>query len=726
MKRHYRKSIVLLLTCLLLTFAATLTGMADNTRHLRVGYYPLPNFHSENDAGEVVGYERDYLDYMTEIHDWSYEYIKADSWEQAVQMLENHEIDVLAPAQIIEDRADRFAFTAMPLGYTSGAVFVDSSHPGYYEDFDTLASMTYGVERGVSYKSLYETYAMKHGFTPHIRIYENHTDLVEALSRGEVDAALANIMRIDPKHKILAKFGATSYYFMLRPDDSDLLERLNATIFHLDRVDPEFRQNLLNQYFPFHSRQPLTMEEQLFVEQLPTLKVGCAPYLDPLVYKEKNTGELAGITPALLDVVAEHTGLRFEYVELPEGPITYEELRAVDVDLISCVEYNHTNAGIHGIRLTDPYMSARKVMVGISGQRYDLSKPQRIGVVSGSATVEKVIHLKYPASEVIPFDTLYLALDGIFKGQVDLVLQNEYCIDRVLEQSRYQNLSVIATAGIGDAHSLSPLILKESSDKPDPVLSNPLLISVLNKGIMSITNETRSLIIMNQTITRHYRLTVWDFLYQYRYFLLVLGTVTLICLILVWRVYQIRKRMIAVLIENARILEEQKEVLRLQSQLDPLTGLYNKSVFRQQCCSYLQGNPDSPCLLLFADMDNFKQVNDQISHLAGDQVLQQVASILREFFQEDAILARFGGDEFCVLLKDTTEQEQKDRLLELLNLLGFSYRAEDGQTFPVTISIGVAERRGTDGDLDTLLGQADQALYQAKRNGKSRYATYHS
>lgn len=119
------------------------------------------------------------------------------------------------------------------------------------------------------------------------------------------------------------------------------------------------------------------------------------------------------------------------------------------------------------------------------------------------------------------------------------------------------------------------------------------------------------------------------------------------------------------------------------------------------------------------DLDNFKEINDQLGHQAGDYVISRTAQATQEILRREVILTRYGGDEFLVLSLDTDQggiQHLADRIQSMLSNLPLNYA---GDPLQVTASLGVTTlEKGTDTSLGTLIDQADQALYQSKRGGR--------
>ncbi len=124
--------------------------------------------------------------------------------------------------------------------------------------------------------------------------------------------------------------------------------------------------------------------------------------------------------------------------------------------------------------------------------------------------------------------------------------------------------------------------------------------------------------------------------------------------------------------------------------------------------------------VLVVDLDHFKQVNDRYGHLTGDAVLRRTAETLRGALRPDTLLARFGGEEFVVLLPDAGAAAARATAERLREAVERQPRAVAELDLPVTASFGVAA--GSDVELTALLAQADRALYDAKRAGRNRVA----
>lgn len=167
-------------------------------------------------------------------------------------------------------------------------------------------------------------------------------------------------------------------------------------------------------------------------------------------------------------------------------------------------------------------------------------------------------------------------------------------------------------------------------------------------------------------------------------------------------------------------LRRANEQLQQISERDPLTQLYNRRFFVQRVEQELERvRRGHPMALLMIDLDRFKHINDEQGHLAGDELLRQIAAAVEECIRAVDAAGRFGGDEFVVMLSDTSAEEADivaGRLLERIRRLGARFDAHN----PVTASIGIALARAED-DVVVLLNTADESAYRAKQAGGDRY-----
>src|SRR5665647_3843168 len=149
---------------------------------------------------------------------------------------------------------------------------------------------------------------------------------------------------------------------------------------------------------------------------------------------------------------------------------------------------------------------------------------------------------------------------------------------------------------------------------------------------------------------------------------------------------------------------------RLAATTDELTGLANRRALYAECRARLEAPQRRPRALLMLDLDKFKEVNDNLGHHAGDQLLIQVGARLSEHLRAGDLLARLGGDEFAMLLEDASRDEAMEVASQLRAALAEPFALEGIELYS-NASVGIALFPDDGADLSALLRKADIAMY---------------
>jgi diguanylate cyclase (GGDEF)-like protein len=169
-------------------------------------------------------------------------------------------------------------------------------------------------------------------------------------------------------------------------------------------------------------------------------------------------------------------------------------------------------------------------------------------------------------------------------------------------------------------------------------------------------------------------------------------------------------------------LEEKQKELELLARTDALTGLNNHRHFMDQLSREIKQaiRLNSPLSVMILDLDDFKSVNDTYGHLIGDRVISTIAELIKKHVRSTDIAARYGGDEFCVALPNTTSPGARELAKKLREEIAEVVFSADGTgVFHVTCSIGLAQFHKDMKDSLMILKFADQALYKAKSGGRN-------
>lgn len=169
-------------------------------------------------------------------------------------------------------------------------------------------------------------------------------------------------------------------------------------------------------------------------------------------------------------------------------------------------------------------------------------------------------------------------------------------------------------------------------------------------------------------------------------------------------------------------IENLYQMVEHLSRVDPLTDLDNRRSFNTDSLRLLQlairHQSKLTCAML--DIDFFKKVNDNYGHDIGDKVLVSLAKVCKKTIRKTDLLARFGGEEFCFLFPETdlvSGTLVAEKIRNIVSELEF-YAGEN--TFSITVSIGISEFLDVNDTIDTMIKRSDNALYEAKQNGRNR------
>jgi diguanylate cyclase (GGDEF)-like protein/PAS domain S-box-containing protein len=175
-------------------------------------------------------------------------------------------------------------------------------------------------------------------------------------------------------------------------------------------------------------------------------------------------------------------------------------------------------------------------------------------------------------------------------------------------------------------------------------------------------------------------------------------------------------------VERSREVHALAAELRRRAENDLLNGLANRSAFESRLTAKLAAG--APVAVAFLDLDNFKSVNDSLGHATGDALLQKVADRLRGCIRESDLAARFGGDEFCIMLSDIEPGTSLELFARVITGAVNEPMLIAGRKMIVSCSVGISSSDQRDSTAETMMKRADAAAYKAKDLGRNQYVVF--
>jgi diguanylate cyclase (GGDEF)-like protein len=460
----------------------------------------------------------------------------------------------------------------------------------------------------------------------------------------------------------------------------------------------------------------LTAEEQAWVAKHPVLLFAPERDFPPFSFVD-GQGQHRGLSADVLDLVQEHTGLKFQAVAAGDRSNNLDRLKRREVDLLTSLR--PTAEREQFIAFTSAYVSSPAVVLRRRADHRagDLSDMggQRLAVDRHSAT-EDFIRRSYPEVVAVEVDVAAQGLRDLATGVVDACAVNLATASYVIERDRLGGLRVAGETGY-----FSTLTLGYRKDWP-------MLGRVLEKGLAQISEAERATMIARwiplSDIAWWQRPEVQRVLGA-----AAIGTGVLMAGLLLWN----RALRRAVAQRTDALQKELAERQRLETRLrtlaehDPLTGLMNRAALTEALrrSLALATRQKWSVAVVFIDLDKFKEVNDSMGHAAGDELLRQIASRLQGCLRESDLLGRLGGDEFIVVAEALLDGPRN--AIELADKLLMQMKRPflvDGRPLSMGFSAGIAIYPG-DGDTpEALVANADAAMYQAKEQGRFRAALF--
>ena len=644
---------------------------------VKVAFFPMDGFHDYEGNGLYTGMDVKYLELLSTYANWYIEYVDCDSWEEALEMLANKEVDLVGSAQYSEVRAQIYDYASLSSGYTFGAIATSGDSTIAYEDFMIMKDITYGMVKGYVRGPEFLAYLSDNGISqPNVKQYDNTEELHNALAKGEVDAIVHTFTEIQEGQKLIGRFAPKPFYYITYKGNDVVLQELNHAISDLKMARPELEAELMNEFY--YSRLDvnslLTTVEKDYLSNVKTITVGYLEGFYPFSYEED--GEFKGLTRELLESSFADSDVTFIYKKMETQSDGKFALRVGNIDILAYYTDDRQLLSLNGLICVNDY--AEIPLAIVSKKNVNLNEIESVATTNAlTGSVDTI--LDSDKVKVIISDTQQNCMNALDDGLVESVLCSAYLAEYLLRTENMFNDLEINTL-LQEERPIT-MVLRDSDTE---------LASILNKTLMEIDAKNINGYLLQENV--YPLMTIEEF---FRENSTVINTIVLIGIV------------VAVLVVAHTISDRLKiqDLMYKDIKMDiwNLNYLIMKGSYKQNT------EKKQRYAICYMNLAYFRRYNIIYGWNAGEKLLGIVAKILTSFVSENEICARNQGDRFVLFLEVDTEEAFIERLRNLKVKLEDKIYKETENNIPVEMGVYFIPKEANV-DIHLAVSYANQAV----------------
>ena len=605
---------------------------------VRVGWYESP-FNTTDELGRRSGYAYEYQQKIAAYTGWNYEYVTG-SWSELMTMLESGEIDLMSDVSYTDARAEKMFFSSLPMGTEEYYIFTASNNTSITQnDYNSLNGKKLGVNYSSIQKDLYKSWAKAHGIKAElIELTTDEDESTKMLLSGEIDAyiGLDTYGNSDIAVPVF-KIGLSDFYFSVSNSRPELLNELDIAMNKIQEENKYYNQQLSEKYLKSSGANIYLGNDELnWLSSHGPIRVGYQDNYMAFCAAEKDTGNLTG---ALKDYLAcasdclKNAHIDFEAISYPTAADAIEAMKNGEIDCVFPANLSEYDAESQGIVITPPLMSTElyAVVRALDQVEFVVKKDVSVAVNKGNPNYEAFLLDHFPGWKALHFDDTPECLRAVALEKADCILISNYRFNNISKLCRKYHL-VSITTGVNIDYSL---VLNDG---------NTELYSILSK-ITNIIPESTAHAALAYYSAEDAKPTFSEFLIENIAVVLIL--ILLVALIFIFLLLRSLRA-------ERKALEEQK--LISATEIDNLSGLYNRDFFFEYANQLYTENPEKPMDAIVLNIEQFHSLNTIIGHEFGDHVLSTLGSEIHDYLEEhEGIAGRFDADQFGIYCNHTED-----------------------------------------------------------------------
>lgn len=618
----------------------------------------------------------------------------SDNWNDIYSRFLNNTIDIIYGANETSERQEFMSFTKpilknpyVIIAKKDGSIRtigdIDKKKVGFIEN-DFVIKYLPNQYKNIKYdKSLFPS--NEYG--------------INALRNNEIDAFITTGGPFI--YDYLYKYPELEYVFKINTVTSDmtlsskkenriLIDILNKEIMKLE--DTDLPQIINNAEVDYNLKiMNLTEDEKSWLFNDGTAIVGVTK--DYLPFDYFDNGKLKGIDGEILNEISRMTGIKFSY-DYDKFDTLQEKLGKNEVNLLNIAK---TEENMKNAIFTEPFIKERDIIVGRkeADDVIDIFglEGKSVAVIKGFWHKE-LLDKNLTNVKIVETSDIQESMKLVYEGKVDYLIENPTVVRYYVKDLQYYDL---IQKGITSTDSF--FYFGASKNKPE---------------LASIINKVLPMIDINELSLKGYQEVPYES-YNQKHFVINFVIIFLIVALIIFIIYAVK------LIKSLIKEKTEKQLLREREHLlsiDILTELYNRNYFNTKVLDHLD-ELIFPQVLIIADLNNLKVVNDTFGHHAGDLMLRAFSEALKEACPEDSGIFRIGGDEFFIFLTASSEKEAS-KVIKKINSVAKDKKIELSEDVKISVSsaLGYSIRYSKDITFEMLYKKADMEMYNCKKKMK--------
>ena len=494
----------------------TTQAIEEENKTVRVGYFPYANF-QEGGFGEHkqgAGYE--YLQKISYITGWRYEYVYA-SFKECLDMLADGEIDILGSVSYTPERAESIDYSTYAAGTERYWIYTREDHMNLTEgDLKQMNGCRIGVADGSYQKELLGKWLDSNQIQAETVVCKGYDEMVEKLDTDELDALVIPELSVNSDFIAIANIGASDCYFGVSKSRPDLLKELNSAQEEINNTEPDYSSELYARYEGKSViNYALNKEEKQWLDAHEnTIRVG---YLkDNLPFCGEENGKLTGILGTVLDTVREKYEITIKAVPCSTGVEMNEALQSGEIDIAGPIIRDFYTQEQFQVVLTDAIFDITPVVI-YKGNEYSNSL-STIAVTETSLYSGLMVSLLFQDAEIIQYDTQEECLEAVADGKAGATVIPSSKINLLNESPLTQSLSF---AEMAKRQELGMFTTRE----------NRRAATIINKAIEQSSNILNGVVLTQNSVSEK-KMTLQDVLTEYAGFVIGVSFVIIFVLLL--------------------------------------------------------------------------------------------------------------------------------------------------------------------------------------------------